>query len=314
MWRFAVLALFLITPVISQAQFADSETLPSLASSPAYPEPGQIATISIDNYLNTSYGAEITWYFNGAEIPNAENARSVDVQIGDVNSQNVIEAAMTVPLHGTRILKKVISPIYIDVIVEPQTHVPDFYMGRALPSTNSITNLTALIFGNSTARNDLVYTWRVNNQVVSGGGGRGQYRTSFVTPRGSEIIVSVEVSTLTGVVLGSRSFTIPNVRPSLSFYEVNTLYGVQQRELETFNLIGNSATILAEPYHLDSRVYNNPDMSMWNVDGIEVTNPSNPYQVTFERVGFNGTTELSFHVRNLSDLIQGVESSMKINY
>lgn len=312
-----LLSILFVAPFVSHAQFLTdsvSEAGPALLLQPAYPAPNEVVTVSIDNYLSNLYSAEITWYLNGTEIPETKNERELEIQVGDVGSTNIIEAKLVIPQHGTQIIKTTIKPVYLDVIVEPQTHVPDFYIGRALPSTGSLTNLTTIISGSSIPNSDLVFTWRVNNQVVGGGGGRGQSSVSFDTPQGSQIIVSLDVSKLDGAALASRSFTIPSVSPQLRFYEVSTLYGINRKHLTSFNLISNSATILAEPFYLDSRVYNNPDIKNWTIDNNTVTTGGNPYEINFERVDYGGKAKLGFHVRSTSNLLQGARGQLDVNY
>lgn len=308
-----LISIFLLTPVLSFAQSL-TDVGPSLLLDPMYPAPGEEVSITIDNYLSNLYSAEITWYANGVEIPNTKNQRDITLQAGKVNSKTLIETRLAITGLGVQIVQANINPLYLDVIVEPQTHVPDFYEGRSLPSTGSVTNLIALISDKNLSSNNLVYTWRVNNSVLGGGGGRGQNRVSFDTPQGSRVIISLNVSTLAGKTIASRSFTIPSVSPKLFFYELNTLYGLSYLPLSSFNLISNSATIVAEPFYLDSRVYNNPDIKTWSIDNNEINTSGNPYELTFERVDYNGNAKLGFHVRSTTNLLQGTRGNLNVNY
>lgn len=311
------ICILLFSPVLSTAQVVNTsatEAGPSLLLSLMYPAPGETVLVSIDNYLSSLYGANITWFINGGEVADSQNKRELALEAGAVNTNTRIEARLAVPGRGTEVLQTIIRPIYLDVIVEPQTHVPDFYLGRALPSTGSITNLIALISDKTVATSELVYTWRVNNAVIGGGGGRGQNRVSFETPQGSQIIISVTVAKVGGTVIAARSFTIPSVSPRIYFYELSTLYGLGYLPLSSYSLIGNSATIVAEPFNLDSRVYNNPDIKLWSIDNTDTQSSGNPYEITFERVAYNGTAKLNFHVRSTTNLLQGARGNLQVNY
>lgn len=311
------ICILLFSPVLSNAQVVNSsvtEAGPSLLLSPMYPAPGENVTITIDNYLSSLYGANISWFINGTEVTGSQNKREIALEAPKANSSTRIEARLSVPERGTQILQTTIKPIYLDVIVEPQTHVPDFYLGRALPSTGSVTNLIAIISDKTLSNSEVVYTWRVNNNVLGGGGGRGQNRVSFETPQGSQIIISVTASRVDGTTIAARSFTIPSVSPKLYFYELSTLYGLSYLPLSSYSLIGNSATIVAEPFNLDSRVYNSPDIKLWRIDNTDTEFSGNPYEMTFERVDYNGTAKLDFHVRSTTNLLQGARGNLRVNY
>jgi hypothetical protein len=203
--------------------------------------------------------------------------------------------------------------VYLDIIVEPQTHVPVFYQGRPLPSVGSIVNLKALVFGTNIPSSNLIYTWKINDMTF-GGSGIGQNAISFSTPFGTQMQISVSLVDTTNFVIAESDLTIPIVKPALRFYEINTLYGVNQKPLKEFNLISNSATILAEPYYIDSRVYNNPDVSYWDVDGTETQSSGNPYEMTFERTSYGGSARLGFLVRSTVSLLQIAKDEITVNY
>jgi hypothetical protein len=234
---------------------------------------------------------------------------------GEAGSSLRIEALLSVPNGPSRKILAIVQPRYLDIIFEPQTHVPSFYKGRALPSQGSMVNATALLHGTSIATNDLIYTWQVGNEVINGGPLRGQNKISFITPPGREIIVSLQVTNGGGDVLAKRVMAMPSVDPELQFYEVNTLYGVLPKSLTSLLLIGNSATIRAVPYYLDSRVYNQPDVSIWEIDRDEYdSGTTNPYEITLQRVNSGGASELKFHVRSTTNFLQGAQSGLVINY
>jgi len=104
------------------------------------------------------------------------------------------------------------------------------------------------------------------------------------------------------------------VLPELHFYEVNALYGVETRAIKNnFTLIGNTATIKAEPYYLDSQVFNQPSILDWRINGAKVTNQSgDPYALMLEKTGSAGRATMKFHVRSTIDFLQGAEGEFNI--
>lgn len=282
--------------------------------SPDYPEPGQETIVSIDNFLSSLYGSEITWLKDGVEIAEAKNKREFTITAGNLGGKTNLSVTLNSTNGASQKASKVIEPIYLDIILEPQTHVPDFYQGRAVASAGSLVNATALLFGPGVPTTNLVYTWKVNDKVLGGGGQRAQNKVSFETPLDSQVLISLDVSTAQGQTLARRSLLMPTTRPSLKFYEVNTLYGVIERPVTSFFLVGNSATLRAEPYHLDSRVYNSPDVSVWKIDNQNVFGSGNPYEMTIQKTLVSGSGIVSFQVQSISQLLQGTKSNLNITY
>lgn len=315
-----VISLFIGAPSITLAQFdASSLTAPQLQIElqPEHPQPGEEVTATLNDYSGGGYGANVTWVLDGEVIPNASNQRSVRVTAGAVGEVQTIQAILDTPNGRRQSLAASIAPLYLDIIIEPQTRVPEFYAGRALPSLGSMVNATALLSDETGFLDpDLVYTWRLERQVLEGGPIRGRNQVSFSVPMGKQLIFSVEVARPTGEVIARRAILLPSVRPTLHFYEVSSLLGQRTRALQdTLQISGNSATIQAEPYHLDIRTYNNPDIAEWEIDGTRTTTGGgNPYEVTLQRTGAGGGAEVEFHVRDTAQVLQGARGDLEVNY
>jgi hypothetical protein len=289
----------------------------SIDLEPAYPEPENTFTASLNDYSLAAEVTSITWKVDGVAIPDSKNQRTISVKAKSAGVRMQIEATITISGGGTRVVKQTVTPLYFDVVVEAQTKTPTFYKGRSLPSIGSIVNLTALISGDNTLPSALLYTWRVNNQVVEGGTVRGKNTISIQTPPGQTFLISVDVSSLDGKFLARRTLELPSVSPEILFYETSSLYGVSHTALSSFNLVGNSATLKAEPYNLDIRTYNNPDHLEWKVDGVLSNNTGgNPYEITIARPDGEslGTSRINLHVRSLTKLLQGSRGDLTINF
>ena len=282
---------------------------------PEFPRPGEEVTITLNDYRGGTYGSAITWLYDGQIVDEAENRRSVSITAGALNETTEVEAVLNKPSGGREVLSTTIKPVYLDIIIEAQTRVPGFYRGRALPSIGSSVNATVLV-NDGRMRNDLVYTWRLDKQVLEGGPIRGRNQVSFAMPMGDNSILSVQATEPNGKVLARRAIFVPSVQPSINFHEVSALFGVKQNPIQTeFILVGNTATVQAEPYNLDIRVYNNPDITQWKINNtLSRTQGSNPYQITFQQSSLAGTANLSFQVRDTTQVLQGAQSSMKVRF
>jgi hypothetical protein len=286
-----------------------------LEAVPEFPRPGEVVTITINDYSGGTYGSNITWLYDGQIVEEADNRRSVVLNAGVLNTEVRIEAVLSKPSGGREVLSTTIKPVYLDIVIEAQTRVPDFYLGRALPSIGSIVNATALV-NDGSFRTDLVYTWRLNRQVLEGGPIRGRNQVSFTTPRGDTSVLSVQATEPNGNVLARRSVFLAAVFPTISFHEVSTLFGVKQKPIDgELILVGNTATIQAEPYNLDIRVYNNPDIAQWEINSsLSQNQGDNPYQITFQPTGLAESANLSFQVRDTTQILQGARDNIQVRF
>ena len=286
----------------------------ALEVQPTFPQPGEQVTLTLNDYGGSYYGASLEWYKDGVLIPSATNQRSLAVTAPVIGAKETISVVLKMPSGLTASVRQVIAPIYADIIIEPQTHVPGFYKGRALPSAGSTVNLTALLSDGSPLGTNFIYTWRVNEDVLEGGPLRGRNQISFVAPQDKELIISLQIAKPSGDIIANRSIYIASMRPELHFYEVNALYGVETRAIKgNFTMIGNSAVIKAEPYYLDSNVFNQPNILEWKINQTKVTGPSgDPYELTLEKTGYAGRARMEFHVRSTADLLQGARGDFNI--
>lgn len=319
--RILLLLMFLsLAPQLSLAQISASglsspvQTDSTLVVYPSYPSPFEPYSVTLNDYGGTIYGAEINWYRNNALIPEAFNQRSITLSAGNSGSKDIIRADLK-SSTGSQTLTTLVQPLYLDIIVEPQTHVPTFYAGRALASVGSTINVTALLNGTATGASQYIYTWRINDAVFEAGPLRGRNEISFVMTQNKSSDISLLVTSLNGTPLAKRSLSIPSVTPKLLFYEVSTLYGIEPRTLnQEFSLISNSATLRAEPYFLSSTVFNAPNIITWDVAGQDMGVLSdNPYEVMLQKTGFPGTTNIGFHVRSTDILLQGAKRSIRVS-
>jgi hypothetical protein len=312
-----LLCFSFIVPLSADAQFSANsllETNLAITSQPEYPAPYEAIDLSVDDYGGGAYGASIEWYLNETSIAGSSNQRNISITAGAVGKQMTVKAVLTHSDGNKTTLSKSFTPIYLDVIVEPETHVPGFYNGRALPSVGSTVYLTALLDNGTSMGKDLVYLWRVNQTVLEGGPLRGRNKISFTMPQDSYSIVSLQVSKPDGTIVAKRSTIVSVTAPQIHFYEVNVLYGTEVKSLNNFNMVGNSATIKAEPYYLDSRTFNTPNLLEWDINNQSAaSDTANPYTITLEKTGYPGRAKLDFHVRNTTSLLQGANKSITIN-
>lgn len=288
----------------------------SIELRPAYPQPGDTVTATLSDYSTASYGARITWVLDGTPLPVPAGQRQVRFTAGAAGETQALEAVLTRADGTESFLRQTITPVFLDIILEPQTRVPTDYLGRALPSMSSVVNATALLNAGAYNPDQLVFTWRHEEEVLGGGPLRGGDQVAFTTPWGNRSTLSLQVTDRSGQTIAQRAISVPAVQPQLRFYEINSLYGRRAQALsDPFRLSGVSTVVRAEPYFLDTRVFNDPDVIEWELDRRPV-NPAgaNPYEVTVQRAGESGRAELEFHVRSRQQVLQGSDASLTITY
>lgn len=297
---------------------AGSQSL-SIELSPLYPGPEQAFTATINDYALPVSSAGVRWFIDGKLQETSLNERKISSTTKSVGQKTTLEAVISLSNGGSLSVKRVIDPVYLDIIIEPQTRTPAFYKGRPLPSIESLVNATAIVNGNAISPNDLLYIWRLNDEVIGGGTLRGKNTVTFPMPRGRFATLGLEVQKIGGGVLASRIISLTSVSPDLSFYFTSPLYGLTTRALTgTVPIVSPSFSIRAEPYYLDLRTFNEPDLTEWKLNGRRTFgDQSNPYEITLaknENLVLGGNTTMDFHVRNTTQVLQGAQSSFVISY
>lgn len=313
-----VLLNFFMGETVAMAQFDGlsglSET--TIELKPKHPQPGELVEATLNSGGNDDlFGANITWFLDGKEITSAQNSRSTEFLATKAGLKQSMKAVLTKPNSPQKTIEKNFTPLYLDIIFEPQTHAPSFYSGRTSASMGSVVNATAILSGEEIITTDLVYRWEVGGNVIGDGFVRGQNKVSINTPRGKYILLDLKIRDLSGNQIAERSVFLPSVEPKIIFHEVSPLFGIREIPIKkSLSMIGNTAVVRAVPYYIDSRVYNEPDLLEWKIGGVMYDNyGQNPYDVTLQKTGFSGQTSLEFHIRNLSELSQGAEASINVN-
>lgn len=300
----------------AQVDLTYGQTPLSIETEPAFPIPGETFTVKANDYSLPVQGTGLRWVVDGKPVPEGDNLRSIRLTAKASQQPTVIELIVDLPGGAVVSAVKRVEPIYLDIIVEPQTRTPAFYRGRALPTYQSTVNATAVLNGGQLLPSGHIYTWRLNNTTLEGGAMRGNSSVSFTVPRGEVAIIGLEVADTDGTIIARRNVSMRIVEPTLAFYEVSALYGLSTRAItNSLPLVGSSLSVRAEPYYLDLGTYNNPDLLEWQIDNVVTQNTGvNPYEVTMAQNVVGGSSIIEFHVRNLKQVLQGAQGSFRLTY
>lgn len=323
MKRFILVFIFLLffatSESFAQAQFSGLSGVngSSLVLSPRFPEPGEEVRLTLNDYSINTNGATIQWFLDGAEVQNAANERSLTVRAKNIGEKTEVVALTTLPNSAQLQTKAVINPIRVDMLIEADTIAPSFYKGRTIPTVGSTVQVTALPFTDTPKPpTAYAYTWKVKGKVVGGGSRFGKNALTFNPGFGKNIPVSVDIYDESGAHITSESIIVPLAKPELHFYEMNPLRGMSERVMDdSFIFVGDEIRVRAEPYFLDRSLLTQNPHTEWKINNRSIDNPStDPQEITLRKEGDQGSFKLEFHIRNLQQLLQGVEDSIRISF
>lgn len=304
-------------PGVLEAQIPGLSSGSNFSLSPRMPEPFDQVTVSLSDYSINTNGATIAWFVDGSEVTSAANERSLTVSVGAAGSETEVVSITTLP-SGIQIpTRTTLTPVRVDILVEGDTVAPVFYKGRAIPAEGSEVSVTAIPYtGEPRDPKGFSYRWKVNDDVVGGSSQFGKNRISFSSTFGKNIPVSVEIYDSDGSLVGGDSTVVSLVKPELHFYEVNPLRGLSEHTISRSHIfVGSEINVRAEPYFLDKTLLQSNPFIEWKLNAITIENPSSdPQEITLRKQGDSGSFNLSFHIRNLRQLLQGVEDTITIRF
>lgn len=302
----------------AHAQLSTGVGTISIALSPAYPDPGQMVTATLNDYAVDTTGASIAWYINGKRVPAVTDQRSISFPAGALGTKTVIKEVSTLPNGATMTATAVAPVVRVDLLVEANTIAPAFYRGRTVPAIGSIVRVTALPFdGSGAAASNYDYTWTVNDSVINGGAVHGQNAIQFAAGFSRDLTVTVQVTNYQGATVGKKSIMIPLQKPHLLFYRIDPLSGIAREAMSNpYTMTAPEIQVQAVPYGIDRSLLSQSPYIAWKLNGSPIQNQSSiPEEITLRKTASTtGSFLLDFHIRNLQQLLQGVEDSITINF
>lgn len=298
---------------IASNQFISTKA--SLQFQPAFPEPGDIVTVNLNNYSADSGSASVNWYLDGVLQPDLKNERSIQYTAGELGEIDVVSAVLTFP-DGRKVTTEDARQVsYLDVILEANTYVPSFYKGRPLLTNGSQVRATAILsLGEIVSAAEYSYKWSVDNTVLQGGPIRGGRTITFTTPVRTVHRLSLEVFDLDGSLVGQKFIQLPITKPEIEFYEYNSLSGLRPLALDgKMPFTESSMTIEAVPYHLDNNVFLTNSVFEWKLNNQTVNN-SDQLRITLDQTGDanNNLTKVNFRVSSLVNFLQNANKEIII--
>jgi hypothetical protein len=316
---FLALALFCswvvyVNTANAQTSFTVSAGV-NLIPNPQFPKPHSSVKVALDDYTLETTGASITWYINGVTQTEYQNERSIQFETGALGKESVVRVILSRTNAPTLSGSVTIVPRTIDLILEANTYVPDFYKGRALPSTESTVRAIAVV-NDASVVPDTAYTykWSQGNTVLFGGAVKGKNVLEVALPHYDNGGLTVEVFGTDGSIIGRETVSLTGVQPEVYFYEHSPLRGLSEKAVVSpLQFIGEEATIYAEPYFMNTSMNEDADTFSWKINGEETAHDTNtPNAITLRHVGGEGEARVGFTMVTKSQIPQFVEKLFQL--
>ena len=286
----------------------------ALVLDPQYPQPSESYTVTL-----TSTGGNasaVDWFVNGIEHASADDPRKIVLTASKAGERTNIVARITSNTGSVTEVRKDVYPLTVNLHISADTYTPAFYRGRALPSSGSRMTASALVF-NATgdATPSYAYRWHLNGKALQGGMALGGNSVVFSSGFEDELVLQVDVIAPSGAVVAQATERIPVVEPELHFYEKNPLRGLSFVSIpDPFMLIAEETVVRAEPYYMDTSTSDDDLLMEWELDGKHVESAGAENEISLQKNGSFGKALVTFHVRNLAQLLQGVKESFTVQF
>ncbi len=280
--------------------------------SPLHVSAGANFTARLGDYSNTLGDGDISWYVNGTLQTDKKNQMAITLVAPRIGEPMKIEVS-----RGGGKISTIVVPQEIDIITEGDSMTPYFYQGRATPSVGTRARITAIprmFYANGTPvpPSDVVYSWNVDDKVVENG---GRPVLDLTLPIFGSPLVLLSATSRDGTATYEKTFYVETEEPSLQFHVYSPLTGLSRNAVQdSYYQTTNEVTLRAQPYSIDSTVYNNADYS-WTINDEQVNNTtSDPQVITLQKSGSGGVSTIGFSLRNLSVLSQYAENAFRVDF
>lgn len=272
MYRMYVLlaALFFLAPVTHALVPTGIESF-TISVSPQYPRPYEVVTVTLKSSLIDLISSNVTISGNGAVLDEGIGVRSASTIMG-APGESVRITAVVVANGQTLTRELVLRPSDVALVMEAATEIHPFYLGASLPAPEGRLRLVALThFENSSGgvipKENLIYTWRLGEQVLENESGAGKFVLTASAPiRYRDARVSVTVTTPDKSLAGEASVLVTPVDPLVRIYRNDPLLGIRYEEAlaGSVALSGDEETFRVIPYYFSA-----PPVLSWTINSIE---------------------------------------------
>lgn len=296
----------------------------TISINPEKPGPNDDVSVSVESYLIDLSSASIIWLADGKDIGHGVGMKNIKIKAPSAGKKLTITSVIK-SSNGKEVRKvAVIKSGSVEILWEtPKSYSPPFFKGKnpfvyenwirliAVPhlSTDGVKELDPKV---------LVYKWKKDGKYIENGSG---YGIQSVDIKADEIPkpldISVEVYTRDQNESAVAFLKLEPVEPSVSFYEVDPLYGIYfNKTIPNYISLQNSEiTLLASPFGFNYNPLNKKLSYIWSVNNIEQSNLNKNQSITLRsKDNIEGSSNISIDIRNENDILERALSSITINF
>ncbi len=246
MYRSVILATIIIfsTALVSYGQGVTQSIELSLI--PTNPRPQETFTARIDSFTMNLAEASITWRYNNTIVASGIGTQTVSLVAPTAGTAATLSVSAR-GVEGTGSALFTVRPGGLDVIWEsPNTYVPPFYKGKALPAAGATLRITAI---SSLPTQTLSYEWQYNNSVVQNQSGKGRQRL-LITTDNLTTQNDITVRASGGAFSAEERISVPLRTPSIVAYKKNNGFiDFAKGATNSLSLSETGTTIRFEPFN-----------------------------------------------------------------
>ena len=289
---------------------------------PQYPKEFEKVTLTLDSThfdINTS---KISWIVDGKVVYSGIGFKIYSIQTPKNGVTKNISIEVYTPNNYLLTKAFTLTPQALDILWEaPNTYVPPFYKGKALPAEESIIKVVAFpnffINNKSINRDSVSFTWTLNDITRDSFSGYGKNSFTFkMDPLYEFSSVRLIASTADNFSSVEGSFSLKGFTPEILLYEKNPLLGIlfSQAFTKTTALSSKETSFYAAPFSFSGKDDFLKSLRFsWNVGGSGVTNTI-PNILTLRTPADSGKTSLSVFVSNPTKILQEASRTLSLIY
>lgn len=329
--------LFLIATILSLSHIAvgqsgnrfDSEGIlnrieeqVSFTVSPQVPTPGEIVNFRVESFSSNLNKGMITWYVNGVQALQGVGEINFTTTTPAAGQQLLVEAVIRTEEGNTITKEYSITAASVTLVYEANSYTPAFYKGKALfPQQGDAVVIAipnVIIGGRQIPRDELVYTWSINNRVIQDASGYGRsefYYNSDILSQSK--FISVEVSSQGSNASTEGEIFISPTRPEITLYEKSSAFGIVERNLInlTNTLFSQEIEIEAYPFYMSAQSNTDSNLSYdWSINNNSLPLETNNQKSVLFRNENNteGQARISVRVTEANHILQSLSASTQL--
>lgn len=316
----SAIVLFLIVAIImagarhARAQYSSNDI--ALTLSPEFPEPNQTVYASISSFSVDLSRASTGWYIDGKLVQSGVDKKTFTFT-SPPSGRTATLSIIIITSDGARIEKKeTIASSELDILWEaPDSYVPPFYRGKALPAPEAVIKVVAVPSGGAEPEN-LVYSWRRGFKNIPDASGYGKQAFAFRNSYLSTVEeIEVTATSVDRSYAAQKQLRLNTVPPKVIVYQDDPERGVLRNEAFSSSrpISAQELILVAEPYYFSPRDAASRQLSyQWVVDGARTSSygKSNAVRIPNTRK----KTAVSLVLENVAMLFQNAEREISIDF